>query len=248
MANRRLFIIGLFSLVVAVQTFAQTPISQNWTGWAQCELTIQAPGYSHGETHLWTITSAGIQRANMEIYPTTWTVTGAGSLHRVSGPTTVSAQWNGTGTLTNVEIGFTRHLDRITFQRWTGHGPARGAFTGSEIRTTNGSGVSRNVFFDVQQWTFPAGRDTLTSTRITGSNRRPFNGARGPLAPGGAMGTAACRWDFARGVALVPSAVFSRDIDDIDAASVGRFRSVHDPSRLLYCGSRNTDFFVGKAT
>lgn len=201
MANRRLSIIGPLLLVIAVQTFAQTPpVSQNWAGWAQCELTMQAPGYSHNETHLWTITGAGTQRANMEIYPTTWTVTGAGSLQRVSGPTRVSAQWNGNGTLTNVEIGFTRHLDRITFQRWTGHGPARGAFTGIETRTTNGSGLSRNIFFDVQQWAFPAGQDTTTSTRIIGSNKLPFDGARGPLAPGGAMGTAVCAWDFARGV------------------------------------------------
>jgi len=184
---------------VETRGLATAQISQSWAGWAQCELTSQAAGYSHGETHLWTITGPGTQRANMEIYPTTWTVSGNGSLQRVSGPTRVSVQWQGSGTLANVEIGFTRHLDRITFQRWTGHGPARGAYAGSETRTVNGRGLTSKLFFDVQQWTFPAGQDTLISTRISGSHKSPFNGALMPLGPGGAMGMAVCAWDFARG-------------------------------------------------
>jgi hypothetical protein len=202
MPNRSCLPLVLLSLMTATAAFAQTPpppVSQPWAGWARCQLSIQGPGYAHSETHLWTITGAGIQRANMEIYPTRWTVSGVGSLARDNGPTRVSAQWSGTGTLPNVEIGFTRHLNRITFQRWTGHGPAREAFRGAETRTTNGTGVSRMLRLDVQQWTFPAGQTTLTSTRITGSNSVPFNGARGPMGPTGAFGTAACTWDFARG-------------------------------------------------
>jgi hypothetical protein len=136
----------------------------------------------------------------MEIYPTTWTVSGDGVLQRVSGPTTKTAQWKGDGTLSTVEIGFTRHLDRITVQRWTGHGPARGAFTGAETTTVNGASRSRPVALDVQQWTFPASQTGLAGTRITGSSTVPFDGARGPMAPGGvgAKGTATCTWDFTR--------------------------------------------------
>jgi hypothetical protein len=201
MANRSCLPFALLLLVTTTAAFAQTPppIAQPWAGWAHCQLTIQGRGYSHSETHLWTITGAGRQSANMEIYPTTWTVNGAGSLARDEGRTRVSAQWSGKGTLTNVEIGFTRHLDRITFQRWTGHGPAREAFKGVETRTTNGSGVSRKISLDVQQWTFPAGQTTLTSTRIMGSNTAPFDGARGPMGPTATRGTAVCSWDFARG-------------------------------------------------
>ena len=202
MANQGLFAAPLISLVIAASTSAQTPqpVAQSWSGWAQCQITIQAPGYSHNETHLWTITGAGTRNANMEIYPTSWTVTGNGSLQRVNGPTTVSAQWTINGTLPNVTIGTTLHLDRITVQRWTNHGPARSGLTGTEISTTNGVARPRAVILDVQQWAFPGIETGTTSTRATGSNTLPFDGLRGPMnPPSGAMGTAACTWDFARG-------------------------------------------------
>ena len=209
MTDRYPCVVALLSLAIALPAFAQTssPVSQGWAGSADCKIAIQAPGYSHRETHVWTITGAGTKRANMEIYPATWTVTGDGALQRVSGPTTVNAQWKGSGTLHTVEIGFTLHLDRITVQRWTGHGPARSAFTGTETTTINGTSRSRAVALDVQQWTFPASATGTTGTRITGSATLPFDGARGPMAPGGvgAKGTATCTWDFARG-ASSPSA------------------------------------------
>lgn len=187
MANRHGLPFVLLSLTAVMAASAQTPppAVQTWTGWAQCQIAIEAPGYSHGETHRWEITGAGKRQSNVEIYPAAWTVTGAGSLQR-RGRTLVPERWSGTATLTNVEIGFTRHLDRITFQRWSGAGPARGAFTGSETRPS----------MDVQQWAFPAGQDALTSTRITGSTTSNFNGAIGPLAPADAKGTATCTWDF----------------------------------------------------
>lgn len=185
----------VLSLLAVTATFAQTPppAVQTWAGWAECRIAIEATGYSHGETHRWEITGAGTRQSNVEVYPATWTVTGAGSLQR-RGRTLTPEQWSGKGTLTNVEIGFTRHLDRITFQRWSGAGPARGAYTGAETRPS----------MDVQQWAFPAGQDSLTSTRITGSNTSKFNGAVGPLAPADAVGTATCTWDFGP-VATSPS-------------------------------------------
>jgi hypothetical protein len=214
MTNRDLLVVALLPLALGgpasrnasasfLPAVAQTPspVSSGWAGSAECRIEIQAPGYSHRETHVWTITGAGKAQGNMEIYPTTWTVSGGGTLQRVSGPTRVTALWNGNGTLQNVEIGLTRHLDRITIQRWTGHGPARSAFTGTETTTVNGASRSRPVALDVQQWTFPASHTGLTSTRITGSTTVPFDGARGPMAPGGvgATGAATCTWDFERG-------------------------------------------------
>ena len=82
MANQGLVAAPLLSLVLAATVIAQAPppAARSWTGWAQCQITIQAPGYSHRETHRWTITGAGTTNANMEIYPTSWTVTGDGSL------------------------------------------------------------------------------------------------------------------------------------------------------------------------
>jgi hypothetical protein len=187
MPNRPSLLFGVLSITAVTATFAQTPapVAQTWAGFAQCQIAIEGPGYTHAETHRWEITGAGTRQSNLEIYPATWTVTGAGSLQR-RGRTLVPEQWSGTGTLTNVEIGFTRHLDRITFQRWSGAGPARGAYTGAESRPS----------MDIQQWAFPASQDSLTSTRITGSATSHFNGAVGPLAPADAKGTATCTWDF----------------------------------------------------
>jgi hypothetical protein len=197
-------IVLLFAAVVPA--FAQTvPASQGWSGWAQCQITIESPGYSHSETHAWKVSGGPKAQANMEISPMAWTVVGSGSLQRTSGPTTVTAQWTVNGGLPNITLGATRHLDRITIQRWTNHGPARGALTGSELRTVNGAGKPRPVVLDVQQWAFPAVSTGLTSTRATGSATVPFDGARGPLAPAGSKGTAACTWDFARGTST-PSA------------------------------------------
>lgn len=193
---KRPSLLFVLSLLAVTAAFAQTPppAVQTWAGWAQCQIAIEAPGYSHGETHRWEITGAGTRQSNVEVYPATWTVSGAGSLQR-RGRTLVPEQWTGSGTLTNVEIGFTRHLDRITFQRWSGAGPARGAYTGAETRPS----------MDVQQWAFPAGQDSLTSTRITGSNTSTFNGAVGPLAPADAKGTATCTWDFGPVVTSPPA-------------------------------------------
>jgi hypothetical protein len=208
MANQSIFTAPLLSLVIAAPVVAQAPppVAPSWAGWAQCQISIQAPGYAHRETHLWTVTGAGTPSANMEIYPASWTVTGDGSLQRVNGPTTVSARWTVNGTLPNVTIGTTRHIDRVTVQRWTNHGPARSGLTGTEISTTNGVPRSRPVILDVQQWAFPAIETGPTSTRATGSSTVPFDGLRGPMnPPSGALGTAACTWDFARG-GVPPSA------------------------------------------
>ncbi len=199
MSYRPALLLALLSTLSAPAVLAQAPVAQGWAGWAQCRLTIQGPGYNHAERHLWTITGAGTSNANMEIYPTSWTVTGSGSLDRVSGPTRKQAQWRINGTLPNVTIGFTRHADRIAIQRWTNHGPARNALTGTETTTVNGVGTSRPMLLDVQQWAFPAtATRTPTSTRATGSNTARFDGLRGPLAPPGSMGVAECKWDFAK--------------------------------------------------
>src|SRR5688500_13425664 len=95
MANRCFFLAPLLALSMTDPVTAQTaqPVAQGWTGWAQCQLTIQAPGYSHSETHLWKVAGSPTKQGNMEISPMTWTVVGSGSLQLVSGPTTRTAQW-----------------------------------------------------------------------------------------------------------------------------------------------------------
>lgn len=188
----------LFAAAPAASAQEPPPAMMGWTGWAQCKITIEAPGYSHRETHEWRITGDGTRQRNVGIFPATWTVTGEGTLRRVNGPTTTTAQWTINGTLGTLTIGSTLHLDRVTIQRWTNHGPARGGLTGNEVSTTNGVARSRFVVLDVQQWAFPLVENPIKSTRMTGSSSLPFDGARGPMAPAGSVGASACTWDFSR--------------------------------------------------
>jgi hypothetical protein len=199
--SRTVSLLALFVLAAVRHAFPQAPppAMQAWSGWAQCQITIRAPGYEHNETHVWKVAGGPTKNGNMEISPMTWTVTGSGSLRWVSGPTATTANWTVNGMLGTLTVGSTLHLDRITIQRWTNHGPARGALTGTEVTTTNGVPRSRAVVLDVQQWAFPGVEGATTSARMTGSNSVPFDGLRGPLnPPSGAMGTAKCEWDFAR--------------------------------------------------
>lgn len=195
--RHRLLALALATASSTLASAQQSP-QGGWAGQALCAITIQGPGYSHQETHLWIITGAGKTSANMTIYPTTWSVRGVGSLSRVSGPTRVEAQWSVNGALQDVTIATTLHADRITIQRWTNHGPARGALTGTETTTVNGAGTSRHLDQDVQQWAFPLIETGTRSTLAHGAKGSQFNGALGPLAPPGSMGIAKCEWDFTR--------------------------------------------------
>jgi hypothetical protein len=198
MPKRHRFLALALSIASSTFAFAQQPPQAVWAGQALCAVTIKGPGYSHEEVHLWRITGAGKTTGNMTIYPTTWSVRGAGSLSRVSGPTRVEAQWTVNGALQDVTIGTTLHSDRITIQRWTNHGPARGALTGTKTTTVNGAGTSEQILNDVQQWAFPVIETKTRSTLAHGRESAQVDGSRGPLAPPGSMGVVKCEWDFTR--------------------------------------------------
>src|ERR1700686_1392309 len=62
-----------------------------WSGQAQCLLIVQAQGFAHNEIQTWALTGgAPTQQGAMQIYPTTWSVTGEGGAQQ---PNFV-AQWS----------------------------------------------------------------------------------------------------------------------------------------------------------
>src|SRR3954449_3158679 len=96
--NARRLILGSLMWVAAVAlpaaAQAQTPGDPLWSGWAQCRLDTQGPGYSSQQTHTWTMTGGvpTVQGA-MRLYPGTWSVSGSGALQRTQGSQTLTAQW-----------------------------------------------------------------------------------------------------------------------------------------------------------
>jgi hypothetical protein len=194
-------------LVFAVDTvsFSQSAaINGPWSGWAQCQITVQGPySYSHTETHTWTLTGGqpAIQGA-MRIHPATWKVTGQGSFTKTQGAQTLTAQWTTNATQANAPIAlFVRASDgRLILKSWHAQLRVAGGVTGTQQQTLNEvaqppTAISAEAF----EWAFPATDGVSTSTRLSGSNSIATNGSVGPMQPGGSQGTAACTWQFAAG-------------------------------------------------
>lgn len=195
----------VFVLTMGTVSFSQSSaINGPWSGWAQCQITVQGPySYSHSETHTWTLTGGQptIQGA-MRIHPATWKVTGQGSFTKTQGAQTLSAQWTTNATQANAPISlFVRASDgRLILKSWHAQLRVAGGVVGTQQQTLNGVAQSPGaISAEAFEWAFPATDGVSTSTQFSGSNSIATNGAVGPMQPGGSQGTAACTWRFAAG-------------------------------------------------
>ncbi len=192
-----LLVMGFASLA-----FSQiSPQDALWSGHAQCQINVQGPGYTHQETHTWTLTGGRpTAQGAMRIYAATWSVTGQGSLQRTQGAQTLDAQWT-----TNAQTGapiavFIRASDgRLLIKSWHAQLRVHDAVTGTQKVTVNGVVQSQApIGVEAFEWAFPAIEDARTSTSISGSKTMATNGAVGPMQPGGSQGQAACTWQFSK--------------------------------------------------
>src|SRR5690349_17696215 len=79
---------------LSAAAFAQQAPPASWSGWARCEITVQAPGYSGRQTHTWTLSGgAPTVQGAFQVYAGTWDVVGGGSLSRTQANQTLTAQW-----------------------------------------------------------------------------------------------------------------------------------------------------------
>lgn len=197
------FALGLIILLVTQLSSAQSSaVDRAWTGQAQCKITVQGSGYSHQETHTWTMSGgAPSLQGAIRIFQATWSVTGQGSLQRSQGAQTLNAQWTTTGSLPNATLGmFVRASDgKLVLKSVHAQLRVKGGVTGTQKLTING--VVQNpqapISLEAFEWSFPGAEVAGSSTRISGSNTTATNGAVGPMQPGGSQGTAACTWNFA---------------------------------------------------
>ena len=193
------------SIVVigAANSFGQaSPADGPWSGQAQCQITVQGAGYTHQETHIWTVSGGTPTRqGGMRVFGGTWSVSGQGSLTRTQGPQTLTAQWTTKASASAPVAVFVRASDgKLILKAWHAQLRQAGGVSGTQQVTINGvvqppvAAISLEAF----EWSFPAVDGVSTSRTLSGSKSSPTTGSVGPMQPGGSKGTAACTWNFAR--------------------------------------------------
>lgn len=196
----KLFLLLLLLIVASIPSLSQTSLNHPWSGQAQCKISVQGPGYSHQETHTWTMSGgASTLQGAIHLFPASWSVTGEGSLHKSQGTQTLDAQWTTTASLPNAPIAlFIRASDGKLVMK-SGHAQLRskGGVSGMQKVTINGVAQTPGpISVEAFEWAFPGAEVANTSKSISGSSRNPTNGAVGPMQPGGSQGTATCTWNF----------------------------------------------------
>jgi hypothetical protein len=181
-----------------------------WSGNAQCDISVQGPGYTHHETHTWTLTaSQPMRQGAMRIYAGTWSVSGQGSLERAQGTQKLTAQWTTKASLPAPLAIFVRASDgKLLLKSWHAQLRSKGGVTGTQKQEINGvvqtpEGV---ISLEAFEWQFPLIELSASSPNVSGSSNKPTNGSVGPMQPAGSQGTAACTWQFT-GPAIAARAV-----------------------------------------
>jgi hypothetical protein len=199
------FVLLAFILSVATPSLSQSAINGRWSGQAQCQISVQGQGYSHQETHTWTLNGGPTVQGAMHIFPATWSVTGQGSLQRSQGTQILQAQWTTNASQISAPIAlFIRASDgALILKSWHSQLRAPRGVTGIQQVSINGvpqppGAISLEAF----EWAFPLAQVLSTSTSISGSNTVATNGSVGPMQPGGSQGTASCTWNFTAGTSM----------------------------------------------
>jgi hypothetical protein len=195
-------LVGCIIVIAAANGFGQTsPADGPWSGQAQCQITVQGPGYAHQETHSWTMNGGTpTTQGGMRIFAGTWSVSGQGSLTRTQGTQTLNAQWTTKGSASAPVAVFVRASDgRLILKSWHAQLRQAGGVSGTQQVTINGV-AQRQVPMSLEafEWSFPAVDGVSSSRALSGSKSSPTTGSVGPMQPGGSKGTAVCTWNFAR--------------------------------------------------
>ena len=193
-------LLSLLLTVASTSGLSQSPLDRPWSGQAQCKITVQGSGYSHQETHTWTMSGgAPTLQGAIHMFPATWSVSGQGSLQRTQGAQTLKAQWTTNASLPNAPIAFFVRASDGKLVIKSGHSQlrAKGGVSGAQQVTVNGvPQTPGSISLEAFEWSFPGAEASATSKTISGSQTVPTQGSVGPMQPGGSQGTAACTWNF----------------------------------------------------
>jgi hypothetical protein len=192
---------GMIPLVVTTGLCQTSPADGPWSGQAQCKITVQGPGYTHQETHTWTLSGgAPTVQGAMRIFSGTWSVSGQGSLTRAQGSQVLNAQWTTKGSASAPTAVFVRASDgRLIIKSWHAQLRQAGGVSGAQQVTINGIAQPQvPISLEAFEWAFPTVDTVKTNSTLSGSKSMATTGAVGPMQPGGSKGTAACNWNFVR--------------------------------------------------
>jgi hypothetical protein len=206
LAVRSAAICAVVTFVLLTSGLCQTAshaLPGTWTGGAQCEIQVHGPGYTHHETHTWTLTGASpTKQGAITVYAGTWSVTGQGSFQRTQGSQALSAQWTTNASQSSAPIAiFTRASDgKLIIKSFHAQLRTKGGVVGTQRLEINGVVQSPDgvISLEAFEWSFPLLEDAASKTSISGSNTTATNGSVGPMQPGGSQGTAACTWHFSK--------------------------------------------------
>jgi hypothetical protein len=190
--------------LLATPAYSQTPGTAAWSGWVQCRVEVQAPGYTNRQTHSWEITGAP-SAGGIPEYPATWTVVEdatADPQRAVNGTRPTNAS------LASARIAiFTRASDnRLVALLRNGQLSVRGGTTGTPTASAASTlSPPQSVGYPIYEWRpLPSIEDVVTSSHMTGTGSMPVTTRLNPLQPANATGQAVCRWDFVRGGPAAP--------------------------------------------
>ena len=202
---RRHAVIFVVAIALGTPAFAQSPPTDQLSGWAQCVLNVRSPSYSDQQTHTWTLTGGPPTTVGaFQVYAATWSVAGAGSLQRTNGATTDSATWTTTVPPMSAPIQVRTRVSDGKLVINSAHSQLRlnGAAFGTEQLTTDGKTQSVPFVAPAYEWAVPLVEDVATATTISGSNSMNVSGAVGPRQGADAVVTALCSWSFGRGTTV----------------------------------------------
>jgi len=202
---RRHAVIFVVAIGLGTPAFAQTPPTDQLSGWAQCVLDVRGSGYSDQQTHTWVLTGGPpTLRGAFKVYAATWSVTGSGSLQRSNGTTSSSATWTTTVPPMSAPIQMVIRASDGRLLINSAHSQLRlnGAAFGTEQYTTDGKTQSVPFVAAAYEWAPPAVEDAPTATLISGSNSMHVSGSVAPRQSADSVVTASCTWSFGRGTTV----------------------------------------------
>lgn len=184
---------------------SRVPVNVAWSGFAECVIQVQGPGYSSQQTQRWTLTGAAPRQksADIWIHPAMWNVAGSGSAQESNPGRTITSRWTTrvAPMSSDVDIFVRPSGNTVRIQLEYNTFTAQNATTVTQQTSTNGSSRTDTVYLPVDEWMFPSIEGPATNPVITGSQTTPVNSRLNRLQPANATGTATCTWQFVAGPA-----------------------------------------------
>ena len=185
------------------------------SGTASCTISITGTGYQHSETQSWQVGGPLSLRGSITIVPSHWTDKGSGSKHETQGTQVTDTTWTVNAASDGQFQVFIRASDNqfVIGQANTRPGIPNG-ITGTRQVTIGGvPQTPQSISFSAFELQLPPITGPATSPTVSGSTPPTVvTGSFGPIQPGGAVVTQACRWSFTVATG-VPPPVLGKSVD-----------------------------------